>query len=58
MVAEVEFFLVLKLSRSFSIPSLCFFLQKKFEKTEYFDILNLVFEISNLKLLNSLKLDA
>ena len=34
------------------------YLAKKLEKTESFDILNLVFEISNLKLLNSLKLDA
>ena len=34
------------------------YLAKKFEKTESFDILNLVFEISNLKLLKSLKLDA
>ena len=34
------------------------YLAKKFEKTESFDILNLVFKISNLKLLNSLKLDA
>ena len=30
------------------------YLAKKFDKTESFDILNLVFEISNLKLSNSM----
>ena len=58
MVAEVEFFLILKFSIRFIISGFRFILQKKFEKTESFDILNLVFENSNLKLLNSLKLGA
>ena len=57
MVAEVEFF-NLKILYTLYYIWFLLYLAKKFEKTESFDILNLVFENSNLKLLNSLKLGA
>ena len=58
MVAEVEFFFNLKIFYTLYYIWFLLYLAKKFEKTESFDILNLVFENSNLKLLNSLKLGA
>ena len=56
MVGEVKLF-KFKLSKRYSILCLCLNLQN-FEKKESFDILNLVFEISNLKPLNFLQLSA